>query len=112
MYHNLPMYGEIDHGFYNFHPTFFWDLAYANHYKIIAISKATMKSLTFATDRASLTKDISTQDKNKAYGLIVTFEKTEKPFEIPQQGRYDDDHADKARITEEWKKQRRISDKA
>ena len=21
MYHNLPMYGENDHGFYNFHPT-------------------------------------------------------------------------------------------
>ena len=81
MYHNLPMYGEIDHGFYNFHPTLFWDLAFANQYKIIAIAKASAKSLTFAQSRVSLSKDISMQDKSKTYGLFVTLEKSiDKPL--------------------------------
>ena len=113
MYHNLPMYGEIDHGFYNFHPTLFWDLAFANQYKIIAIAKASAKSLTFAQSRVSLSKDISMQDKSKTYGLFVTLEKSiDKPFEIPQQGRYDDTLSDQAQITAEWKRQRKVSDES
>ena len=113
MYHCLPMHGEIDHGFYNFNPTLFWDLAHANEYKIIAMAKATMKSLDFVKDRPSLSKNILSQDNNKNYGLIVTFEKTvQNPFKIPQQGRYDDHHSDQEKIISEWVRQRRITDEA
>ena len=108
IYHCLPMHGEIDHGFYNFHPTFYWDLAYANKYKIISIAKGTSNSLHFASDRGSLSKNISSQDTKKCYGLIVVFEKTtENAFTIPQQGRYDDSLAEQAEITSSWKEQRR-----
>ena len=31
---HLPMYGYLDHSFYDFHPTFFWDLVSANKYHI------------------------------------------------------------------------------
>ena len=113
IYHCLPMHGEIDHGFYNFHPTFYWDLAYANKYKIISVAKATMNSLAFVSDRDSLSKDIATQDMKKSYGMIVIFEKTiENSFAIPQQGRYDDNLAEQAKIKANWVEQRRIAEKS
>ena len=88
-------------------------MAFANQYKIIAIAKASAKSLTFAQSRVSLSKDISMQDKSKTYGLFVTLEKSiDKPFEIPQQGRYDDTLSDQAQITAEWKRQRKVSDES
>jgi SAM-dependent methyltransferase len=34
MLHVLPTFGDIDHGFYNIHPTVYFDLAAANNYKI------------------------------------------------------------------------------
>jgi len=34
MLHVLPAFGDIDHGFYNIHPTVYFDLAAANGYKI------------------------------------------------------------------------------
>ncbi len=40
MVHCLPFQGDINHGFFSFHPVLFRDLAYANNYdfKLIAIS--------------------------------------------------------------------------
>ena len=111
IYHSLPMHGEIDHGFYNFHPTFYWDLAYANNYKIIAIAKCTMKSIYFADSRIDLSQDILKQDVSNTYGLMVAFEKTiDKPFEIPQQGRYDSNNPDQKTLEIAWVKQRQDAD--
>ncbi len=38
MFHGLPYQGQYDHGFYNYHPTFFFDLAAANDYQIIFLA--------------------------------------------------------------------------
>jgi hypothetical protein len=35
--HTLPSYGAIDHGFYNFHPCFYLDLARANAYDVVDV---------------------------------------------------------------------------
>ena len=35
VFHSLPHQGQYDHGFFNYHPTFFFDLAAANNYQII-----------------------------------------------------------------------------
>ena len=35
MFHGLPHQGQYDHGFFNYQPTFFFDLAAANNYQII-----------------------------------------------------------------------------
>lgn len=35
MLHALPAAGGMDHGFYNYQPCFFWDLARANDYEIL-----------------------------------------------------------------------------
>ena len=36
MLHCMPFLGCIDHGFWSFQPTFFWDLAESNGYKVVA----------------------------------------------------------------------------
>jgi len=35
MLHGMPLSGWIDHGFYSFNPTLYWDLAAANGYQIV-----------------------------------------------------------------------------
>ena len=37
MLHNNPFRGWLEHGFYNFNPTFYWDLAAANGYEIVML---------------------------------------------------------------------------
>tara|TARA_Y100001968_G_C19397296_1_gene739070 strand:+ start:640 stop:1431 length:792 start_codon:yes stop_codon:yes gene_type:complete len=109
--HNLPMYGEIDHGFYNFHPTFFWDLSYVNKYDNIYIAKSTMKTLTRYMTRESCTKDILSQDKTSIYGIWSIYKKiSNDKFKIPMQGVYDENLKDKNLIKDSWIKQREITD--
>ena len=37
MLHSCPFRGWLEHGFYNFNPTFFWDLAQANGYEVVSM---------------------------------------------------------------------------
>ena len=37
MFHSMPFCGWVEHGFYNFNPTFYWDLAAANGYRVVAM---------------------------------------------------------------------------
>jgi SAM-dependent methyltransferase len=37
MIHSLPNQGCFDHGFYNYHPTFIFDLSAANRYQIVTL---------------------------------------------------------------------------
>ena len=102
--HNLPMYGEIDHGFYNFHPTFFWDLSLVNKYQNILIAKSTMQDISIFKDRESFTKDILSHDKEKAYTIWSIMKKVSaKDFKIPLQGVYDSKLRNRKQIEEAWK---------
>lgn len=40
MIHIMPFRGWLEHGFYSFNPTFYWDLASANGYKMIILAYA------------------------------------------------------------------------
>ena len=106
--HCLPMYGEIDHGFYNFHPTFFWDLLLANKYHNILLAKGTRKQITCYQSRESSKNDILSQDKTKVYGMWSIYKKiSNQDFKIPRQGVYDDSLKDKSLIEDYWKEQRK-----
>jgi hypothetical protein len=35
MYHELPAYGHVDHGFFGYQPKFFWRLCAANEYEML-----------------------------------------------------------------------------
>jgi hypothetical protein len=37
MVHALPSQGQVNHGFYNYHPRFIWELAHANSYDVISL---------------------------------------------------------------------------
>lgn len=45
MVHGLPFSGWVDHGFFNFNPTFYWDLAAANGYTMMAAIYTELKPL-------------------------------------------------------------------
>ena len=34
MFHLIPFEGQIDHGYFSYHPNFFYDLALFNNYEI------------------------------------------------------------------------------
>jgi hypothetical protein len=38
MYHEVPAFGHIDHGFFGYQPKFFHRLAQANDYEIVQLS--------------------------------------------------------------------------
>lgn len=38
MVHALPVQGNVNHGFYNYHPRFFADLAAANNYEVVRLA--------------------------------------------------------------------------
>ena len=109
--HNLPMYGQVDHGFYNFHPTFYWDLIFANkYYKILIAKTKGMEEIKIFNDRQSLSNNILSMDKNKTYGIWSIYKKTSNEnFKIPRQGVYDDNLQDKNSIKDYWKEQKKIS---
>ena len=109
--HCLPMYGEVDHGFYNFHPTFFWDLLLENNYSNILLAKGNRKQINIYKNRESCKKDILSMDKNNVYGIWSIYKKiSNEDFKIPRQGVYDDKLKDQKSIKNYWKEQRKIAD--
>ncbi len=105
------MYGEVDHGFYHFNPTFFWDLIYANKYQNIFLAKCTTKDITFYRDRKSCSDDIQSMDKTKVYGIWSIYKKIyNSDFKIPMQGVYDENLKNKDLLRDYWKEQRGVTD--
>lgn len=96
MIHDLPNQGWHDHGFYNFHPTFCFDLAAANRYQIVCLPY--YPNLSRAPEPWILIPDPVTYVRlavEKKLGpqssLIPVFRKppVEAEFKAPQQGYYD-----------------------
>jgi len=104
--HDLPMYGYLDHGFYNFHPTFFWDLVSANKYQNIMVAKTTSKNVFTYPNRKSCSDDLLSMDKTKSYAIWSIYKKIyDEDFKIPMQGVYDDNLKSKDSIKDYWKEQ-------
>jgi SAM-dependent methyltransferase len=95
MMHSLPNQGCFDHGFFNYHPTFFYDLAQANGYTVIVLAYVDgtttpnhIVQLGSQTDYVRLAVD----RKLSAYsGLFCVFQaqREPQPFKPPRQGYYD-----------------------
>jgi len=96
MLHMLPFQGYIDHGFYNYQPSFFEDMAYENRYEIIEkfviISKAedAAESAQIIPYSKDTFVDIYKRDKDSDALLYYALRKqNNKDFRIPFQGIYD-----------------------
>ena len=96
MLHALPHQGGPDHGFYNYHPTFFHDLAAANGYRVVMLvlmgGDENGERLDTITERDSfaalLAKGGLTGDRGLFAALLRPFEA--RPFQTPMQGYYAD----------------------
>lgn len=108
MIHGLPFSGWVDHGFFNFNPTFYWDLAAANRYTVCAAAYAELKPLKLVQlrGRESII-DMVKQDqigKNSLIYVVLRKSLHESDFCTPIQGYYANTVSKKS--VEAWKKLR------
>ncbi|MBF0270374.1 MAG: hypothetical protein HQL44_17475 [Alphaproteobacteria bacterium] len=93
MFHEAPMTGWLDHGFYNFQPTFFFDLAAANDYQIIGLFVCDLSAVSVAplTSRKSAHQMAQRLELPDNANLFAALKKPleERSFRTPRQGYYD-----------------------
>jgi len=110
--HALPHQGGADHGFYNYHPTFFHDLAAANGYRLLMLVLMSAGPAG-GTDRLDV---LTAREAHAALaasgplpaesGLFVAWRAPFQaaPFRAPMQGYYDGRLAEEARRA--WEERR------
>ena len=104
MINALPNQGCYDHGFYNYHPTFFFDLADANKYEIKLMvyvdATKTGSDALISFDRVSYVEMAVNKKLSNYSAFFVIYQKIEdSAFATPQQGFYNGslpDHLKKA----------------
>jgi hypothetical protein len=92
MLHTMPFRGWLEHGFYSFNPTFFWDLALANSYTmlILAYTELSPPKLVQLRNRQQIVE----MERNKQFGdnalLYAVMKKpdAEVEFSVPMQATY------------------------
>ncbi|MEO1208065.1 MAG: hypothetical protein AAFX78_00850 [Cyanobacteria bacterium J06638_20] len=93
MLHVMPFLGWMDHGFFNFQPTIYWDLAESNHYEVLAFLFINGKQFFHLADRQAVTQYLMALrlEPQKCSvipsNIYVAMRKTEEPtdFQIPMQ---------------------------
>lgn len=108
MVHGLPFSGWVDHGFFNFNPTFYWDLAAANDYNVMIVVYTELNPLKLIQlhERESIIEMV-TQDqigKNSLIYAVLRKAEQESDFRIPFQGYYANAVSQEA--AEAWKTMR------
>ncbi len=93
--HALPNQGAYDHGFYNFHPTFVFDLAQANDYMLKMLfyveSEAKPPRFTRISSREDYVRLALAGRLAPQSGMLAFMvKKQEAPFAVPRQGYYDE----------------------
>jgi hypothetical protein len=92
MLHVLPFRGWLEHGFYSFNPTFFWDVALANGYdiRILAYTEVSPPKLIQLSRRETiveLARDGSLGENALLYAVMQKGA-SENQFKVPTQGYY------------------------
>ena len=92
MLHGLPFQGWIDHGFYNFHPTFFFDLCEANTYapSIFLYAETSPPKIVTIDSRATILTMAERGEIGPNAMLYTGLHKRSagQPFKPPVQGYY------------------------
>jgi hypothetical protein len=91
MVHSSPFRGWLEHGFYNFNPTFFWDLAQANGYEVVSMlySEIDPAKVVLLPEREKIVEMARAGELGANAMLYAVYRKpAEKEFAIPQQGFY------------------------
>lgn len=92
MLHTMPFRGWLDHGFYSFNPTFYWDLALTNRYTVLILAYAELQPprLIQITRREKIIDMTRNGSLGKDATLYAVLKKAdaESEFQIPMQGVY------------------------
>jgi hypothetical protein len=91
MMHSSPFTGWPDHGFYNFQPTFFFDLARANQYEILSFVCGRVKPFEYVQirDHDHVPQLIKAGKIPASSHINVVFRKTtDADFAVPMQAYY------------------------
>lgn len=92
MFHSMPFCGWVEHGFYNFNPTFYWDLAAANGYGVVAMiyTELDPARLVQLPDRERILDMARSSELGRNALLYAIFAKgdSESEFRIPFQAVY------------------------
>ena len=108
MLHGMPLTGWLEHGFYSFNSTFYFDLARANGYEVALAIYAELEPLKLITlrDRESIMR-LSKQDgvgRNSLIYVVLRRPASEAAFQPPMQGYYA--NAVSQAAAERWQKDR------
>ena len=91
MMHSSPFNGWPDHGFFNFQPTFYFDLARVNHYEILSFVFGKLKPFVYVQvrDHDEIPRLIQAGKIAEGSHINVLFrKKIEAEFVIPTQAYY------------------------
>jgi hypothetical protein len=105
MIHGTPVTGWIDHGFYSFQPTLYWDLASTNGYTVIGMAYGQLqpfklKSMNRREDVLAMARAGGFGDNGMVFAVLRKAAE-ETPFRTPMQGFYDGSLPD--RLVEAWR---------
>jgi hypothetical protein len=92
MIHANPFRGWLEHGFYNFNPTFYWDLAAANGYDMVMllyseIDPLKVIQLDARESAVALARD-GALGANAMLHCVLQKPDRDRPFAVPLQGFY------------------------
>lgn len=93
MLHTMPFRGWLEHGFYSFNPTFFWDLAAVNGYTMLTLAYTELSPprLVHLTHREQINEMESQGQLGENANLYAVMKKSgaESAFRVPMQTRYE-----------------------
>jgi hypothetical protein len=108
MFHTSPFQGWLDHGFYNYNPTIFVDMAAINDYSLVIWVYGEISPLKIVQlQRLEQVHEMAKRGelgKNSVHIVVMTKPPEEKPFAAPMQGYYAEKLSAKAK--EDWYKLR------
>ena len=94
MVHEMPFLGWLEHGFYSFNPTFYWDLAMANRYTllVLAYTELSPPKVVQLLRREQIVEMAQAGALGRNANLYAVMKKadTETEFRAPAQGIYAD----------------------
>jgi hypothetical protein len=108
MIHESPFTGWIDHGFYSLQPTLFFDIADANHYRVVLMcveDHAAFK--VHRIDSRDAVYELVRKKQLPENGLLFTVmikDGRDQPFEVPMQGYYNKSLSERGRAA--WRELR------
>ncbi len=102
--HTFPFKGWLDHGFYNYNPTFIVDLAACNEYEIVVWLYGELSPFRVVQlERLEQVHEMARRGElglNAVHDVVLRKPGEERPFTVPMQGYYADKLS--ARAEQDW----------